>query len=658
MSVKEGTLLWEPSVNLKKSAIITDYIAWLNTREDLSIQTYDELWEWSVHQIEDFWESIWEFYQVKSYSDYKTVLRENTMPGATWFEGATLNYAEHILRNVQKDKVAIYAESETRAFSELTWDELLEQTASVAAFLKKIGVQPGDRVASYMPNIPETVVAFLATVSIGAVWSSCAPEFGLGSTLDRFKQIEPKVLFVVDGYRYNGKPHNKLDTVSQLTDELKSVKELVMVPYLNPSPEVSNMERVSFWSDLVELRAEMEFEKVTFDHPLWILYSSGTTGLPKAIVHGHGGIMLSMFARALQADIRSEDRYFWYTTTGWMVWNSVVGSLITGASIVLYDGSPTYPDTGILWRLAEKTKMTTFGTSPSYILSCMKEKVEPGKNYDLKSLSTFTYTGAPLSPDGFKWIYDKVKSDVRVAPSSGGTDLCASIVSSTVLLPLRAGEIPCRNLGVSIYSYNEDGQPIQNEIGEMVITKPYPSMPLFFWNDPDGKRYHESYFDVFPGIWRHGDLIKITDYGSSVIYGRSDATINRMGVRTGSSEIYNAVEGVAEVLDSLVVDLSGYYHAPYMPLFVVIREGFQLTDDLKTKINKRIREEVSPRHIPDDIFQVQEVPKTLTGKKMEIPVRKILLGFPLEKSVSIDAIQNPDSIDFFIKLADKLKVKS
>lgn len=653
LTVKEGTLLWEPSEELKREAVITDYINWLNKEKGLSIKEYHELWEWSVQHVEDFWQSIWDYYQVESYSDYEYVLESETMPGAKWFNGATLNYAEHILRNDQGDKVAIYAASETRPYLELTWDELINQTAALAAYLRKIGVERGDVVASYMPNIPETVVAFLATVSIGAIWSSCAPEFGFGSTIDRFKQIEPKILFNVDGYKYNGKAYRKLQTVTELKNELPSIEAIIMVPYLEENPDIQALNDVTFWQDILIPDQKLEFERVPFDHPLWIVYSSGTTGLPKAIVHGHGGITISMFARALQGNITSDERFFWYTTTGWMMWNSVVGSMITGASIVLYDGSPSYPDIGVLWRLAEKVGMTTFGTSPTYIMNCMKQQLEPGKTYDLSALSTFSYTGSPLSPEGFKWVYDRVKQDIRVAPSSGGTDLCASIVASSVLVPVHAGEIPCRSLGVSVYSYNDDAKPVYNEIGEMVITKPYPSMPLFFWNDPKGERYFNSYFNVFPGIWRHGDLLKITDRGSSIIYGRSDATINRMGVRTGSSEIYHAVEEVAEVMDSLVVDLSGYNQEPYMPLFVVLRDELILTEEIKQKINTKIKKEVSPRHIPDDIFQVKEIPRTLTGKKMEIPVRKILLGVPLEKSISKDAMLNPDSIDYFIRLAAK-----
>ena len=652
MAIKEGDLLWNPNDKRKEEAAITDYINWLKTNRNINPETYEELWKWSVNNIEEFWETVWDYYQIKSYTPYETVLKKEVMPGAEWFPGATLNYAEHIFKNGKKDKTAIYYKSENIPLLEMSWSKLIDKTASVVAYLKRIGVKKGDRVVAYMPNIPETIIAFLATASIGAIWSSCAPEFGVGSTMGRFKQIKPKVLFTVDGYRYNGKLFNKMKAVTEIVECLPSIEEVVVVPYLNEKLDTSNLEKTVFWEDIMEIPGELTFEKVAFNHPLWILYSSGTTGLPKAIVQGHGGILLSHLSVNLQANVSSNDRFFWYTTTGWMMWNIVVGAMVTGASVVLYDGSPSYPDLGALWRLAEKTKMTSFGTSPSYILSCMKEGIEPGKTYDLSSLDTFAYTGAPLSPDGFKWINDNVRKDVRIAPSSGGTDICAGIVGATSLLPVHAGEIPCRCLGVSVYSYDDNGMPVKGEIGEMVITKPFPSMPLFFWNDPENIRYKQSYFDYFPGVWGHGDLLKITERGSAVIYGRSDATINRMGVRSGSSEIYNAVEAVPEVIDSLVVDLSGYFHQPYMPLFVVLREGIDLTDVLKKKINLKIKDDVSPRHIPDDIFLIKEVPRTLTGKKMEIPVRKILLGTPVEKAASVDAMSNPHSVNYFVKIAE------
>ncbi|MFA8439875.1 acetoacetate--CoA ligase [Pueribacillus sp. YX66] len=652
MVVKEGDLLWEPSEKQKEEANIIKYMNWLEETRNVSHQSYDDLWNWSVNHLEDFWESIWEYYQVKSYTPYESVLKNDRMPGAEWFSGATLNYAEHILRHAKPDKTAIYYKSENRPLKEMSWKELTEKTASVAAYLKSVGVERGDRVVAYMPNIPETIIAFLATASIGAIWSSCAPEFGVGSTLDRFQQIEPKILFTVDGYRYNGKANPRMETVEKLKESLPTVEQVVILPYLEEYLDIRNLENSVRWEEVMEYSGELIFEPVPFDHPLWILYSSGTTGLPKAIVQGHGGILLAHFSVNLQSNVTANDRFFWYTTTGWMMWNIVVGVMTTGASVVLYDGSPGYPDLGVLWRLAEETKLTTFGTSPAFILNCMKAGMKPGETYDLSHIHTFSYTGAPLSPEGFKWVYDEVKSDVRLAPSSGGTDICAGIVSGSPLLPVYAGEIPGRNLGVAVYAYNDNAQPVTDEIGELVMTKPFPSMPLFFWNDQDNKRYKESYFDHFPGVWRHGDLIKITERGSAIIYGRSDATINRLGVRSGSSEIYNAVEAVPEVMDSLIVDLSGYFHQPYMPLFVVLREEMTLTDSLKDKINRKIKTDVSPRLIPDDIFAIKEVPRTLTGKKMEIPVRKILLGTPVEKAASVDAMSNPDSINYFVQLAN------
>ncbi|WP_033828971.1 acetoacetate--CoA ligase [Bacillus andreraoultii] len=650
MTVKEGELLWLPLKEVIEEALITNYMNWLNERGLYQPKTYSDLWEWSVTNIEGFWTSIWDYFQVKSYTPYEAVLNEWQMPNAEWFPGATLNYAEHILRNAKEGKTAIYYKSENKPLSEMKWDELIQKVSSVAAHLRETGVTAGDRVVAYMPNIPETIISFLATASIGAVWASCSPEFGIRSTLGRFKQIEPKILITVDSYRYNGQSFNRLDTVEKIVKSIPSIEQTIIVPYLDDTPTINQLSNVTRWNEILKFSGELTFEPVPFNHPLWILYSSGTTGLPKAIVQGHGGILLSHFSLNLQSNITEEDRFFWYTTTGWMMWNIVVASMLTGASAILYDGSPAYPDLGVLWRLAEETKMTSFGTSPPYILNCMKQGLEPGKEYDLTHLKTFAYTGSPLSPEGFKWVYDFVKEDVRIAPSSGGTDICAGIVGSTPILPVYAGEIPCKCLGVAVYSYDEDGKSLIDEIGELVITQPFPSMPIFFWNDLNKERYKESYFDLWPNIWKHGDLIKFTERDTAVIYGRSDATINRFGVRSGSSEIYNAVESIPEILDSLVIDLSGYGYRNYMPLFVVLREGLSLTDSIIKEINRKIREEVSPRHIPDEIFVIKEVPRTLTGKKMEIPVKKILLGMPIEKAASKDAMSNPESLNYFIEL--------
>lgn len=658
MVVQEGTLLWNPTTESKKGSEIVKYMNWLREKRNLNFATYEKLWEWSVNEIEEFWSSIWEYYEVRSSTSYEKVLKEEVMPGADWFTGAHVNYAEHIFKKIDLEKTVIYSESEVRPFSKMTWRELQEKTASVATHLKQLGVQQGDRVVAYMPNIPETIIAFLAASSLGAIWSSCSPEFGVESTLSRFQQIEPKVLLTVDGYRYNGQSFDRMETVQELMEGLPSVEQVILIPYLNDKPTVNKLKNSSLWDEVLMTKGELTFAQVPFNHPLWILYSSGTTGLPKAIVQGHGGILLAhLTLQGLQANVTEKDRFLWYTTTGWMMWNIVVGSLITGASVVLYDGSPSYPDLGVLWRLIEKSGVTSFGTSPGYILACMKEGIEPQKTYDLSKLSTFAYTGSPLSPEGFKWVYEKVKKDIRVAPSSGGTDLCAGIVGGNPILPVRAGEIPSRCLGVAVYSYNEQGKEVYDEIGEMVITRPFPSMPLYFWNDSENKRYHESYFNVFPNIWRHGDLLKITKEESAMIYGRSDSTINRMGVRSGSSEIYNSVEAIDEIIDSLVIDLSGYQRQAYMPLFIVLREKITLTDDLKEKIKAKIKKDISPRHIPDDIFAVKEIPRTLTGKKMEIPIRKILQGLSVEKVVNLGAMSNPDTIDYFVNLSQQLNYK-
>lgn len=661
MVVKEGTLLWEPTEKSKKESVMSQYIDWLNTTYNKNINGYEELWEWSVNSMEDFWESVWNYYEVKSYTPYENVLKGNNMPDVEWFPGATLNFAEHILKNVQKDKTVIYSQSENRELTEMTWEDLAKKTAAVSSYLRNLGVESGDRVVGYMPNISETVIAFLATASIGAIWSSCAPEFGVESTLGRFKQIEPKVLFTIDGYKYNGKDFDRMQEVSEIVSNLPTLEKVVLVPYLNENivSDINELEKAVLWDDVLTTPGELEYEQVPFSHPLWILYSSGTTGLPKAIVQGHGGILLTQLVNhGLQGGSTSEDIFFWQTTTGWMLWNTVVGAMLTGASIVLYDGSPAYPNLGVLWDLAEKTELTAFGTSPTYILTSLNEGIVPKNDFDLSKINTFSYTGAPLSPEGFQWIYDNVSSDVRVAPTSGGTDICAGIVAASPLLPVHAGEIPGKCLGVAVYSYDKDGQSVINEVGEMVITKPFPSMPLFFWNDENNEKYLESYFDVFPGVWNHGDLLKITTRGSAVIYGRSDATINRMGVRSGSSEIYNAIESLPEIMDSLVVDLSGYKQSSYMPLFIVLNKKFELTDELKEKINKNIKEQVSPRHIPNDIFAVTDIPRTLTGKKMEVPIKKVLLGVDLDEAISIDAMSNPESLDYYIDLAQTEKIKN
>jgi acetoacetyl-CoA synthetase len=589
--------------------------------------SYDELWRWSVEDLEGFWASIWEFFGVEG--DYDRVLGSTEMPGAEWFPGASVNYAEHLFRGKDDETVAIVHASELRELSEWTWGDLRRETARMAARLRALDVKRGDRVAAYMPNLPETVAAFLATASLGAVWSSCSPDFGAPSVIDRFAQIEPKVLLSVDGYRYNGR-----DFERQAPDV--GAEHVVRFGYLDGSG----------WPD--EPDGELSFERVPFDHPLWVLYSSGTTGLPKAIVQGQGGILLEHLKKLnLHVDAQAGDRLFWFTTTGWMMWNFLVSGLLTEAAIVLYDGSPGHPDMGVLWDLADQAGITTFGTSAAYIAACMKAEVEPAKDRDLSKLRAIGSTGSPLSPEGFRWIYDHVGSDTWLFSTSGGTDLCTAFVGGVPILPVYEGELQARALGASVESWDPDGHPLTGEVGELVITRPMPSMPLYMWNDPDGERYRESYFDTYPGIWRHGDWIEITERGTAIITGRSDSTINRGGIRMGTSEIYRAVLAIDEVTDALVVDVGT------MPLFVVLREGTELDEELVSRLRARVREDCSPRHVPDEVVAVKEVPRTLSGKVLELPVKKILMGTPPEQAASRDSLANPEALDFFVSWAER-----
>ena len=653
----EGVLLWEPSDGFKEKARISHYMKWLKDEKDRSFEDYTELWEWSVTDLEGFWASIWEFCGVKASEPYERVLARREMPGTEWFTGAELNYAEHFFWDAPSDEPAILHQSEIRPLSELSWRELREKTAALAAGLKSMGVERGDRVVAYLPNIPEAIIALLAVSSIGAIWSSCSPDFGAGSVIDRFKQIEPEVLFAVDGYRYGGKDYDRTQTVAKLQEEIPSLQKTVILPYLEEEPDTSSLEDVTTWDELLMEHegAELTFEQVPFDHPLWVLYSSGTTGLPKAIVHSQGGILMEHLKKVvLHIDLEPGDRFFWFTTTGWMMWNIVVAGLLTGATALLYDGNPGYPDMNVLWEFAEQTGMTCFGTSASYITSCMKADIEPGKDFDLENLEAIGSTGSPLPPEGFEWVYEHVKKDLWLFSTSGGTDLCTAFVGGVPLLPVRCGELQARSMGARVEAFDEEGNPRIDEVGELVITEPMPSMPIYFWNDPDGERYQESYFDVYPGVWRHGDWIKVKQGGACVIYGRSDSTINRGGIRMGTSEIYSAVEKVDEVADSLVVDVPRAGGSSFMPLFVVLQEGVELDDYLKNRIKQSIRENTSPRHVPDEIFAVPEIPKTLNGKKLEVPVKKILSGTPPEKAASKESLSNPDALDDFAELAERI----
>ncbi len=652
-TVREGTLLWSPSEEFKEGSTLARYMRWLKDARGLAFDDYAALWAWSATDLAAFWSSIWDYFRVRAHAPYTDALRDPTMPGARWFVGSRLNYAEHAFRHMRPDAPALLFQSEVRPLTSVSWADLRDDVAACAAALKGLGVGQGDRVVAYMPNIPQTLVAFLACASIGAVWSSCSPDFGSPSVADRFAQIAPRVLLAVDGYTYNGKAHDRIDVVARLREALPTVETTVIVPYLSSEPDLSGLRGVLSWPALLAANrgTELTFTPVPFDHPLWVLYSSGTTGLPKAIVQGHGGILLEhLKAHALQMNVTAGDRVFWYTTTGWMMWNLLMGALLVGATVAMYDGGVGYPTLDALWAFAEEAELTTFGTSAGYITTCMNAGSRPGETHDLSRLKKIGSTGSPLSPEGFAWVYDAVKSDVWLVSSSGGTDVCTAFVGGAPLLPVRAGDIPGRCLGVRAEAYDDEGRPV----GELVIAAPMPSMPLYFWNDPDDRRYHESYFAMYPGVWRHGDWIKIASDGSCVIYGRSDSTINRLGVRMGTSDIYRVVEDIPEVVDSLVVDLEALGRASFMPLFVVLRAGTDLDDALKARIRARIRGDVSPRHVPDEIYAIAAVPRTLSGKKMEVPIRKLLLGTPVAQAASVDAMGNPESLEFFVHLSRTL----
>ena len=634
------TLLWEPPPDLVERAVMTRFM------REHGCDDYDALWRWSVDDLEGFWGAIWEFFGVEG--TYERVLGSQAMPGAEWFPGAQVSYPEHLFRGKDPTAVAIVHASELREQAELTWGELREQVARIAGGLAELGVGRGDRVAAYMPNIPEAVAAFLATASLGAVWSSCSPDFGARSVIDRFAQIEPKVLLAVDGYRYNGRDFDRAETVRGIHEEVGG--RLVRLGYLDGSGWEPGFERQRSGDEReARGRTELTFERVPFDHPLWVLYSSGTTGLPKAIVHGQGGILLEHLKKLhLHVDAKAGDRIFWFTTTGWMMWNFLVSGLLTEAAIVLYDGSPGHPDMGVLWDLAERAQVTTFGTSAAYIAACMKAGVEPGDGRDLSRLRAVGSTGSPLSPEGFRWIYDHVGRDTWLFSTSGGTDLCTAFVGGCPVVPVYEGELQARSLGAAVEAWDPEGRPLVGEVGELVVTKPMPSMPLYLWNDPDGERYRESYFDTYPGVWRHGDWIEITERGTAIISGRSDATINRGGVRMGTAEIYSAVLNLDEVVDALVVDVEGF-----MPLFVVLRNGAGLDEDLVKRIRTRVREDCSPRHVPDEVVAVEQVPRTLSGKVLELPVKRILMGTPPEQAASRDSLANPEALDFFVSWAKR-----
>lgn len=656
MTVASGKLMWTPSANFAESSQLAAFITWLRRERGLAFDDYDSLWRWSVTDIEAFWDAIRVYFDVHFDTPAERVLDRRTMPGARWFEGATLNYVQQVFRHAgtgeARQRPAIRHAGEAQPLADVNWDALEAQVASLAHALRAMGVTPGDRVAGYLPNVPATIVAFLATASLGAVWSGCAPDMGQVAVIDRFRQIAPKVLIAVDGYRYGGKTYDRAPVIADLVAALPSLTDLVLIPATGSEIDTAGPVRRHDWADVLTHAVPLRIEPVPFDHPLWIVYSSGTTGMPKPIVHGHGGIVIEQLKLlAFHNNLGPDDVFHWYSSSGWIMWNAQVGGLLLGTTVALYDGNPAWPDAGVLWRFVDDARVTMFGAGAAFFTNCMKAGLEPAAFADVSRLRGLGSTGSPLPEEAYAWIYRHVRADIWLAPMSGGTDFAGSFVAGCPLLPVYAGEMQCRCLGAKVEAFDEEGRAVIDEVGELVCTEPMPSMPRYLWGDADGKRYRDSYFDTYPNAWRHGDWIRITPRGGAIIYGRSDATINRHGIRMGTSELYRVVEELPEVLDSMVVDLEYLGRESYMPLFVVLREGSVLDEALRDTLRARIRAGLSSRHVPNVIVQVPGVPRTLSGKKMEVPIKKLLLGHPPEQIANRDAMANPDCLDWYFAYA-------
>jgi acetoacetyl-CoA synthetase len=624
---------WQPTERDIADARVTDFTRFVQRRTGESITDYKSLWQWSVDDQAAFWGALWEYFELGAPPD--RVLDNAQMPGARWFPGVRVNYVDQIVRNARSDRPAIVHVSEDGQVTELSWHELLGRTAAFAQTLRSHGVTAGDRVVGYLPNIPEAVIAFLATASIGAIWSACGQDYSAKAALDRLGQLEPVVLVTADGYRYGGKSHDKRGDVATLQAGLPTLRATVLGSELTAEVDPNDLETVP----------------VDFDHPLWILFSSGTTGLPKGIMHGHGGVVLEhLKALALQSDIGTDDTFFWYTSPSWMMWNFQVAGLLVGATIVCYDGSPSYPRPDALWDIASRVGATVLGTSPGYVLGCAKAGAVPRTEHDLSALRTVGITGSSLPPSSSLWLRDNIGEHVQVASISGGTDVVSAFIGGVRTVPVWPGELSAPFLGVAMDAWDEAGKPVRGEVGELVITKPMPSMPVAFWNDADGSRYRSAYFEMFPGVWRHGDWITITDHGSVIVHGRSDSTLNRHGIRMGSADIYQAVERLPEIAEALVIGAEQPDGGYWMPLFVVLADDAELTDELRDRIKHTIRDEVSPRHVPDEIIVAPGVPHTRTGKKLEVPIKKLFQGADPAKVVEKSAVDDPALLDWYANL--------
>ena len=656
--MQPGELLWTPLPERIRQANVTALADWLARERGRHFADYRALWRWSVEDLEGFWQALWDYFAIESSAPHTRVLERRAMPGAEWFPGARLNYAQHVLRGERAGGDVLLHLSETRPLTALKWETLGKQVRTLATELRALGVQPGDRVVAWMPNIPETMAAMLATTAVGAIWACCSPDFGERGTLDRLAQLEPKVLFSVDGYRYGGKAFDRRSQLRDIAASLSSLEHLIYLPQLNPEDTTPPLPSARHWRTLFERPApaatDFEYAQVPFDHPLWTLFSSGTTGLPKPIVHGHGGILLENLKNAtFHFDLHAGDRVFFYTTSGWMLWNFITSIPLTGALPVLYDGHPGYPTPDVLWKMADEAGVASFGASPAYVDQLKRSGIVPRERYRLEKLRTINLAGSPATPESMEWFYRNVKGDLWVANGSGGTDCCTGFVGGVPVLPVRAGEIQAPQLGVSAKAFNAHGESVVDEVGELVLTEPMPSMPLRFWNDPDNRRYLETYFQDFPGVWRHGDFFRIDPQGRSYVLGRSDATLNRYGIRIGTAEIYRTLTLLPEVQDALIVNLDLPDGGFFMPLFVKLAAGTELDAGLEAKIRDTLRREYTPRHVPDKIYQAPGIPYTLTGKKMEVPVRRILMGMPAEKAANRSGVADPSTLDYFITYAQR-----